>query len=115
MLVWRNAQSHSRVVYNIYIFSVVAYLHMLIPAHVRMLIPVTVHNHAYIYVRTHGRFKEIDREGLGKFNINQLSSFLREYDMPATTEAIRVLFVAMNTSGYGVMLSDFEQWIKGEL
>ena len=34
--------------------------------------------------------------------------------MPATTEAIRVLFLSMNTSSYGVMLSDFEQWIKGE-
>jgi hypothetical protein len=63
---------------------------------------------------TLSRFKEIDREGYGKINLNQLSDFLRQYEIPCTTEAVRALFVAMNRSGNGILLADFEHWVKGE-
>ena len=60
------------------------------------------------------RFKEIDREGYGKINLNQLVDFLRQYEVPCTTDAVRALFIAMNRSGNGILLADFEHWVKGE-
>jgi hypothetical protein len=46
--------------------------------------------------------------------LNQLSDFLRQYEIPCSTEAVRALFIAMNRSGNGILLADFEHWVKGK-
>lgn len=56
----------------------------------------------------------MDKEGYGKINLNQFVEFLQAYDITASKESIRSLFVDMNKSGNGILLGDFEKWVKGE-
>lgn len=60
------------------------------------------------------RFDEMDKEGYGKINLNQFVEFLQAYDITASKDSIRSLFVEMNKSGNGILLGDFEKWIKGK-
>jgi Ca2+-binding EF-hand superfamily protein len=56
----------------------------------------------------------MDKEGYGKINLNQFVEFLQAYNITATKESIRSLFVDMNKSGDGILLGDFEKWVKGK-
>ena len=56
----------------------------------------------------------MDKEGYGKINLNQFVEFLQAYDITASKDSIRSLFVEMNKSGNGILLGDFEKWIKGK-
>ena len=56
----------------------------------------------------------MDKDGYGKINLNQFVEFLQAYDISATKESIRSLFVNMNKSGNGILLGDFEKWVKGK-
>lgn len=56
----------------------------------------------------------MDKEGYGKINLNQFVEFLQAYDITASKESIRSLFVDMNKSGNGILLGDFEKWVRGK-
>ena len=61
------------------------------------------------------RFKTIDKEKYGKFNLDQLVEFLDQFEISASTDAVRALYSNMDRSKSGVLQSDFEQWVKGTI